>query len=99
MDPGPGQLVDAARVAVVRGLDQIGKGHSQRLGEAIQGGQADIVLPGLNGHKHASADAGLFCQSTLTELSDVAQATNVLADMLQHGGALAGIFVHYIAHQ
>ncbi|MCY1450550.1 hypothetical protein D9M71_673670 [compost metagenome] len=98
MDTGPDQFVDAAGVAVVRRLDQIGEGHVQRFGHPVQGSQADIVFPGLDGHQHAPADPGFFRQGILAQFSGMPQTADIVADVLQHGRSLAGIFVHYIAH-
>lgn len=95
---GPGQLVDAARIAGVGRLDQVAEGYVEGFGHPVQGGQADVLFPGLDGHQHAPADPGQFRQRGLAELRGMAQTTDVLADVLQDGSPLAGFFVHYIAH-
>ncbi|MCY1422697.1 hypothetical protein D9M71_383890 [compost metagenome] len=98
VDTGPDQLVDATGVAVVRRLDQVSERHVQCFGHSVQGGQADVVFPGLDGHQHAPADPGFLRQGILAQFSRMPQPADVVADMLQYRRALAGIFVHYIAH-
>jgi drug/metabolite transporter (DMT)-like permease len=95
---GPGQLVDAARIAGVGRLDQVAEGHVERLGHSVQGSQADVLFPGLDRHQHPPTDPGQLRQCALAELRGMPQAADVLADVLQDRGALAVIFVHYIAH-
>lgn len=95
---GPGQFVDAARVAGVGGLDQVAEGHVQRFGHAVERGQADVLLAGLDGHQHPAADPGLFGQGALAHVGGVAQTSHVQADVLEDRSPLGGIFVHYIAH-
>ncbi len=95
---GPGQFVDAARVAGVGGLDQVAEGHVQRFGHAVERGQADVLLASLDGHQHPAADPGLFGQGALAHVGGVAQTSHVQADVLEDRSPLGGIFVHYIAH-
>ncbi|KIT90165.1 hypothetical protein QT21_00085, partial [Staphylococcus aureus] len=95
---GPGQFVDAIRVTAVRCLDQVAERHRQGLGDQVEGGQADILFTRFYCHQHASADTGFFCKGALAQLCRMAQAPDILAHVLKHGGPLTGIFVHYIAH-
>ncbi|RMR54748.1 hypothetical protein ALP84_04952 [Pseudomonas cichorii] len=94
----PGQFIDTAVIRQLGGLDQVTESHFQRLGHPVQGREADILLPRFDSHQHAAADAGLFRQSALTQPRAIAQAANVVADMLQHRGTLGVFFVHDIAH-
>ena len=96
--PGPGKFIDTAWIASIRGLNQVAECNVQRFGDPIQSRQADVFLAGFDGHQHSPADAGFFRQSRLAQLRGMPQATYVLADVLQDGGALCRIFVHYIAH-
>lgn len=84
-------------VTHVRGLDQVAEGNAQGFGDAVERRQADVLLAGLDGHQHAPADPGLFRKRSLAKVGGVAQATNVLADVLQDRSPLRIFFVHYIA--
>ena len=88
MRSGPGHFVDAARIAGVRRLDQIAERDVQRFGHAIEGGQADVFFARLDRHQHAPADPGLFRQRGLAHVGGMAQAPDVLADVLQDGRPL-----------
>ncbi|GLH19756.1 hypothetical protein BR1R3_24980 [Pseudomonas atacamensis] len=79
-------------------LDQIAEGNVKRFGNAIKRGQADILFACLDCYQHPSAHPGFFRQCGLAHIRSMAQASNVLADVLQNGGSLSQIFVHYIAH-
>ena len=52
----PCHLVDAAWIAGIRRLDQIAERYIERFGDAIKGGQADILLARLDRDQHAPAD-------------------------------------------
>ena len=95
---GPGDFVDAAWIAHVGCLDQVAEGNVERFGDAVEGGQADVFLAGLDGNQHPPADAGFLGERGLAHVGGVAQASNVLADVLQDRRSRGGIFVHYIAH-
>ena len=95
---GPGQFIDATRVAGFRGLNQVAEGYVQRFGHAVEGGQADVLLAGLDGHQHAATDTGFFGQGALAHVGGMTQTSDVLADVLEDRRPLGGIFVHYIAH-
>ena len=84
-----GNLVDPARVARIVGLNQIAEGHVEGLSDAVKRGQADILLAGFDRHQHPSADPGLFRQRSLAHVRRMAQASDILADVLQDGGSLS----------
>jgi drug/metabolite transporter (DMT)-like permease len=95
---GPGQFIDATRIAGLGSLDQVAEGYVECFGHAIEGGQADVLFTRLDRHQHPPADPGLFSEGRLAHIGGVAQAPNIEADVLQDRGPLRGIFVHYIAH-